>query len=330
MSRALKLILFSFTVAAGFVYFNFRSHYDPFWHKEVGLKDNKSTISPSTQQSLPESKSSRTFRAQAQTPSATQQLPLEVPFKLTPGLHYYADYNISDLKIPPKPVTTKFQYFPCEPPKCILVSHYPRIAYLPHFLTDEECDAIIHEASSRMVRSQVALFKDHAVGEKDVQEVRTSMQTWLDPSRAGVSKIRSRLEDLTGVKEGELLQVLHYGIGQKYDAHNDFFDPKLYGAQASNRAITNFLYLNTVEEGGETWFPRANRGPHPPNYISCDRGLRVRPVKGTLVAFYDMTSDGMFDVHSLHGACPVKKGEKWGGTQWLRVPTDASSVTGPD
>ena len=198
MSRALKLILFSFTIAACFAYCNFRSHYDPFWDQEVGLKDNKSTISPSTQQSPPESKSSRTFRAQAQTPSATQQLPQKVPFKLTPGLHYYADYNISDLKIPPKPVTTKFQYFPCEPPKCILVSHYPRIAYLPHFLTDEECDAIIHEASSRMVRSQVE-------GPKDLQEWRTSTQTWLDPSRtATAKKIRSRLKDLTGIKEGEL------------------------------------------------------------------------------------------------------------------------------
>ena len=55
--------------------------------------------------------------------------------------------------------------------------------------------------------------------------------------------------------------------GQKYGAHRDFFNPNDYHRQPSqlrmvdygarNRLATVFWYMQSVEEGGETFFPRA-------------------------------------------------------------------------
>ena len=122
----------------------------------------------------------------------------------------------------------------------------------------------------------------------------------------------------------EELQVLRYDKSQKYDAHNDYFDPKMYGPQGSNRAITVFLYLTDVEAGGETQFPRADGKGPTWDFASCNRGLRVRPRKGQVALFYDMKPTGELDPYSLHGGCPVVKGQKWGGTLWLRVPFGGS------
>jgi prolyl 4-hydroxylase len=64
------------------------------------------------------------------------------------------------------------------------------------------------------------------------------------------------------------------------------------------------MYLHTTEEGGETIFPRAN--------------VSVKPIKGNAVLFYNCLPSGQEDTLSLHGGAPVKKGEKWIATKWLR------------
>lgn len=55
----------------------------------------------------------------------------------------------------------------------------------------------------------------------------------------------------------ELVQVLKYAHGQKYDAHHDYFDPKLYTKDKrtlnmikhgkTNRMATVLWYLSDVE-----------------------------------------------------------------------------------
>merc|ERR1712196_386149 len=47
-------------------------------------------------------------------------------------------------------------------------------------------------------------------------------------------------------------------------------------------------------------------------------GLKVRPRKGQALVFYSLKPDGNFDPQSLHGGCPVVKGEKWVATKWIR------------
>lgn len=49
------------------------------------------------------------------------------------------------------------------------------------------------------------------------------------------------------------MQILRYGLGQKYGAHYDSL------VEDSPRVATVLLYLaNTTEEGGETAFPAVN------------------------------------------------------------------------
>jgi hypothetical protein len=65
------------------------------------------------------------------------------------------------------------------------------------------------------------------------------------------------------------------------------------------------VYLNDVQEGGETVFP--------------DRDVTVRPKRGRAVMFRNLLADGSPDVHSLHAGMPVLAGEKWLATSWIRT-----------
>ena len=60
----------------------------------------------------------------------------------------------------------------------------------------------------------------------------------------------------------------------------------------------HFTQLNDVERGGATAFPRA--------------GVAVRPVKGGAAFWYNLKRSGKPDSLTLHGACPVLLGHKWG------------------
>jgi hypothetical protein len=53
-----------------------------------------------------------------------------------------------------------------------------------------------------------------------------------------------------------------------------------------------------VERGGSTAFPRA--------------GVAVRPVRGGAAFWYNLKRNGLGNPDTLHGACPVLLGHKWG------------------
>lgn len=201
------------------------------------------------------------------------------------------------------------------------LSHHPYVAMIPEFLTDAECAEMVATASKQLFRSQVAPHKNSA--EQAVNEVRTSSQAWLSPTFGVAKTVVERIMELLpqfDPRAHEELQILRYDKGQKYDSHNDYFDPRFYGPQPNNRAVTVFLYLTDVDEGGYTQFPRAGGRPSPMEFKSCDKGLRVKPIKRALALFYDMDCYAQLDETSLHGGCAPVKGTKWGGTLWIRYP----------
>eukprot|EP01064_Diplonema_japonicum_P031297 TRINITY_DN553_c6_g1_i2.p1 TRINITY_DN553_c6_g1~~TRINITY_DN553_c6_g1_i2.p1 ORF type:complete len:503 (+),score=55.35 TRINITY_DN553_c6_g1_i2:79-1587(+) len=287
---------------------------------------------------------------------ADRTAPLEIPEEVlssnvvpVPGVHFYADYNLSTLK--PVPESYKYPdnpafYYPEDiktAPKIqyYIVSHQPKAYYFPRFLTDEEADNIMDEAKKRLERSHVVPIKGK--NSSGLDDVRTSSGCWLDNSHKSVEDVRRRILAMTGfdTDQTEKLQVLRYQLGQKYNSHLDYFDP--HGAKDDeekremwrlkwnnnwNRAATFFLYLHTTEEGGETTLPRSNSGPQPSSMTDCTKGLRVRPIKGSAVLFYDMKPDKTQDEYSLHGGCPVIKGEKWGAPQWLHVKVRDEGASG--
>ena len=323
MSNLVKLV--SVALLSALIFFLWflmpRTAYHENWHSDVVMSRKGSTVNiPAGEPPSP------TYISKAPEPPPIP--PTRDPFALKFGVDYFADYNIFNVSLPPEPPLAAgqkklFSYmnqsarFPF-----LWVSGSPRIAYVPNFITEEECDAIIAASAPKLGRSQVAQYQK--AKNNAVDEVRTSMQTWLDTNSGVAAPVAQRIFELIGFSPNscEMMQILRYEVGQKYDAHNDYFDPKLYGPQSSNRAVTVFLYLSDVEEGGHTWFPNAdNKSLEFWDYKSCKRGLGIKPIKGSVVVFYDMKSNGEYDPWSLHGGCPVRKGTKWGGTLWFRVTT---------
>ncbi|WP_404354967.1 2OG-Fe(II) oxygenase [Cytobacillus firmus] len=175
----------------------------------------------------------------------------------------------------------------------------PLIVVLGNVLSDEECDQLIQQSIDRMQRSKVA-------NSLEVDELRTSSSTFFEEGENGlVARIEKRVSQIMNipVDHSEGLQILNYKIGQEYKAHFDFFSSTSRAA-SNPRISTLVMYLNDVEEGGETYFPKLN--------------FSVSPQKGMAVYFEYFYNDQYLNDLTLHGGAPVIIGDKWAATQWMR------------
>ncbi|KAH9105750.1 hypothetical protein AeMF1_018531 [Aphanomyces euteiches] len=88
-----------------------------------------------------------------------------------------------------------------------------------------------------------------------------------------------------------------------------------------NRFVTLFLYLNEVDEGGETVFPFSSEklvtDIERTGMEECSNGLAVPPTKLKASLFYVQTPDQEIDVMSRHGGCPPMQGVKWGSNSFM-------------
>ena len=214
--------------------------------------------------------------------------------------------------------------------KLVTLSLRPLIFSISGFLTVAECDHIIATAEPDMAKSLVS-HMDKDVGKPD-EEFRTSTNTFL--SSAGDARLQAidrRVANMTRLplNHQEFAQVLRYQKGQLYGAHHDYWPADSYTQPDivamtkggwKNRLLTVFWYMSDVALGGETNFPDAAGFPPIDSddvARDCRRGLRVRPERGKVIAFYSLLPDGTGDVSSLHGACPPKVGLKWAANKWL-------------
>ena len=195
-----------------------------------------------------------------------------------------------------------------------------RIFLFHNFLTPEECDHMIALASPSLERSGVVA---DAEGNSAISEVRTSKGMFLSRGQDQMIRdIERRVArwTLLPVANGEGFQILRYTSGQHYDGHYDYFFDKNSAGNGGNRFATVLIYLNDVEEGGETVFPNipAAGGSNGPEFSECARHhLAAKPKKGNAVLFHSITTTGELERRSLHTACPVLKGEKWSAPKWI-------------
>lgn len=183
----------------------------------------------------------------------------------------------------------------------------PRVVVLGNLLSHEECDALIGMARARLAPSMTLNLE---TGTDEPNAARTSRGTYFYRGRDPLcDRIDARLSALLDwpVEHGEGLQVLHYGPGAEYKPHYDYFDPSRPGAgdtlkRGGQRVASVVMYLNTPEAGGSTSFP--------------DVHFEVAAIKGNAVFFSYDRAHPM--TKSLHGGSPVKAGEKWVATKWLR------------
>nr|WP_180955247.1 2OG-Fe(II) oxygenase [Peribacillus deserti] len=175
----------------------------------------------------------------------------------------------------------------------------PLIVILGNVLSDEECDELIMLSKDKMQRSKIGTTRD-------VNQIRTSSGMFFQENENNtIMKIEKRISSIMNipVEHGDGIQILKYTPGQEYKAHFDFFSP-ISGASINNRISTLVIYLNDVEQGGETFFPKLN--------------FSVFPQKGMAVYFEYFYTDTELNEQTLHGGAPVITGEKWVATQWMR------------
>ncbi len=213
-----------------------------------------------------------------------------------------------------------------DPTSVIQISWKPRAFLAKQFLTDFECNHMIHLAKDKLEESMVA---DNESGKSVKSEIRTSSGMFL---MKGQDEVVSRIEDRIATwtflpkENGEAMQVLRYQHGQKYEPHFDYFQDKNNQALGGHRIATVLMYLSDVIKGGETVFPSAVEEDNDGGLIKDDswsdcgkRGLGVKPMKGDALLFFSLHPSAEPDPMSLHTGCPVIEGEKWSATKWIHV-----------
>jgi len=123
--------------------------------------------------------------------------------------------------------------------------------------------------------------------------------------------ISRKLAKMTGLpfEQAELLIIHHYAEGQEFKPHTDYMNPEFpqhaFSIQQSGQRVKSvFAYLNAGYEGGETAFYK--------------NGLKVKGKEGDVIVLDNVNSIGLPDEDSEHAGLPVKKGEKWLATLWVR------------
>ena len=190
---------------------------------------------------------------------------------------------------------------------------YPPIQYFEGVFTSEECKQIMGHARPKLTRSGLDQGETESYGKQ-----RTSWQCWIAPDELPCVKKASKfVSKVTGlpVENQERWQILRYKPGQEYKPHFDAANPSALDYLGvierdrkrgwGRRVYTFFIYLNDVEEGGETWFPRL--------------GVKIKPKPGRAALWHNLNkSKTSFHPMSEHAGTPVIKGEKWAINVWIR------------
>lgn len=141
---------------------------------------------------------------------------------------------------------------------------------------------------------------------------RTSYSGDVDPDDSFVIMLQRRIDDLMGIDPafGETLQCQRYHPGQEFKGHYDHFLPsqpfwEQEQRRGGQRSWTAMAYLNAVEEGGTTDFPRVD--------------LSIPPQPGALLIWNNMKPDGTPNPNAMHAGMPVTRGVKYVLTKWYRA-----------
>jgi prolyl 4-hydroxylase len=177
---------------------------------------------------------------------------------------------------------------------------------IPNFLTDEECDYLCDHIEKNNSRSMVA---GKGIEKSVYNQGRTSSTSMLTDSDLTVQIVNNKMYTELGIdgSYSENTQGQIYQEGQHFNHHNDYFDNDAYinhGLSSGQRTWTFMVYLNDVEEGGETEFRNLD--------------LKIKPIKGTAVVWKNSDGKGTENPASHHCGTHVTKGKKVVITKWFR------------
>lgn len=173
------------------------------------------------------------------------------------------------------------------------------IYIIDNFLTSQECNDLIKNIKN-LSKSTLTRYN----GDKDF---RTS-QTGYFTNSLLEEKVDSRICSLLGLDKNlaEQTQVQKYDVGQQFKEHNDAFYVGLddyYLKDKGQRSWTVMVYLNDVQEGGETVFTGLNES--------------ISPKTGKAVVWSSIDRNGNIDEDTKHKGSPVVAGFKFIITKWF-------------
>mmetsp|Transcript_4474 Transcript_4474/g.6322 ORF Transcript_4474/g.6322 Transcript_4474/m.6322 type:complete len:643 (-) Transcript_4474:12-1940(-) len=181
----------------------------------------------------------------------------------------------------------------------------PWLITIDDFLSIEECDTF------KLFGTNLGFAASTLQQEGFDSEYRTSATAWCDSecdSHPITKRIQQRISNLTGIPQShsEPLQFLKYLPQQFYKRHNDYNFLTRYQAMGP-RILTFFIYLNDVQEGGDTHFN--------------DIALNITPRRGMAVVWPSVLDDNPneMDSNTFHEAMPVLRGEKYGVNAWFHL-----------
>ena len=193
----------------------------------------------------------------------------------------------------------------------VLIHEDPEVYTIDDLLTPDECAHFINISKDQLQQSLVA---DENNSKGKVSQGRTSTNTWIKHDRDPITfTIAKKIADIVGMplENAESFQVVYYKVSQEYRNHYDswlqnYSEKTLrYMHKGGARLKTAIVYLNTVEEGGETKMTKLNKS--------------IDAVQGRLLVFNNTLKDS-HERHPLseHAGMPVHKGEKYIFNLWFR------------
>jgi prolyl 4-hydroxylase len=187
----------------------------------------------------------------------------------------------------------------------------PWVLTFDNFISDEEADRLIELGAKEGYARSSDVGKRNFDGtfEGKVSNSRTSTNAWCQNGCYNdtlAQQVIQRIAEVTNTPEenSEYLQLLKYQEGQYYRTHHDLITYQTE-RQPGVRIMTFYMYLNDVEEGGGTQFPKL--------------GLEVQPKKGRALIWPSVLDENpnMADSRMDHQAMSVKKGVKFGANAWI-------------
>lgn len=184
----------------------------------------------------------------------------------------------------------------------ILINKEINLFYIPNFLTAEECDHLIRISQNKFTRSGITINEKNGYGDH-----RTSETHYFHKGEDNIIKNieeRASLVVNKPIECIESLQIVKYEDGQEFKEHYDWFNMHYKKAQKGNqRQYTFFVYLNDVENGGYTRFPKLN--------------LTFKPKKGAALFWQNCRTHDICFQNSLHLGEPPIGDTKYGLNIWI-------------
>lgn len=195
-----------------------------------------------------------------------------------------------------------------DPGTAVSLHAEPTVERCQSLFDGDECGYLIAAGRPLLQRSQVYQEDD---GQRQALPIRTSRDASFDFAQEDLvlRLLQARMAAAAGarLRQAEPLILLHYAPGEQYRPHRDYLAPSAlrdFAPEAGQRWRTVCAYLNPVQDGGATHFPLIGR--------------RVEARAGEAVVFDNLDRSGQPEPRSLHAGEPVRRGEKWLATLWLR------------